>query len=64
MLLARLDRTPPGEQDAVVEFKAFAYGGLIARARAEVEWAREGLRLLDRLYRDVPEDEAAERPDA
>jgi DNA-binding PadR family transcriptional regulator len=64
LLLARLERTPASEQDAVVEFKAFAYSGLIARARAEVEWAREGLRLLDRLHPDRSEEEAAEQPGA
>ncbi|MCX5191725.1 hypothetical protein [Streptomyces sp. NBC_00268] len=47
-----------------MEFKAFAYRGLIARARAEVEWAREGLRLLDRLHPDRSEGEAAEQPGA
>ncbi|WP_434482049.1 hypothetical protein [Streptomyces sp. NBC_01340] len=31
LLLARLERTPASEQDAVVEFRAFAYSGLIAR---------------------------------
>lgn len=60
LLLARLERTPPEEQEAVVEFKAFAYSGLIARARAEVEWAYEGLRLLDRLHKERSEEEAAE----
>ncbi|MCX4598117.1 hypothetical protein OG819_54120 [Streptomyces sp. NBC_01549] len=64
LLLARLERTPASEQDAVVEFRAFAYSGLIARARAEVEWAREGLRLLDRLHPDRSEEEAAEQPGA
>ncbi|MER6958008.1 PadR family transcriptional regulator [Streptomyces sp. NPDC000618] len=64
LLLARLERTPASEQDAVVEFKAFAYSGLIARARAEVEWAREGLRLLDRLQQDRSEEVAAEQPGA
>ncbi|MEV7389184.1 helix-turn-helix transcriptional regulator [Streptomyces sp. NPDC091215] len=61
LLLARLERTPPSEQEAVVEFKAFAYSGLIARARSEVEWAREGLRLLDRLHPDRSVEEAAEQ---
>ncbi|GAA3985603.1 PadR family transcriptional regulator [Streptomyces plumbiresistens] len=64
LLLARLERTPPGEQDGVVEFKAFAYSGFIARARAEVEWAQEGLRLLDRLHKERSEGEAAEQPGA
>lgn len=64
LLLARLERTPPAEQHAVVEFKAFAYSGLIARARTEVEWAREGLRLLDRLHSEVSEEEALERSGA
>jgi PadR family transcriptional regulator, regulatory protein AphA len=64
LLLARLERTPPGEQAAVGEFKAFAYSGLIARAHAELEWAREGLRLLDRLHPDRSEAEAAEQPGA
>lgn len=64
LLLARLERTPPDEQEAVVEFKAFAYSGLIARARAEVEWAQEGLRLLDRLRSGRSQEEAAEQPGA
>ncbi|GCB43706.1 PadR family transcriptional regulator [Streptomyces sp. NL15-2K] len=64
LLQARLERTPPSEQEAVVEFKAFAYDGLIARARAEVEWAQEGLRLLDRLHPERSEGEASEQPDA
>ncbi|MFJ3802596.1 PadR family transcriptional regulator [Streptomyces sp. NPDC090088] len=61
LLVARLDRTPPSEQAAVVEFKAFAYSGLIARARAEVEWALEGLRLLERLHQDRSEEDPGER---
>jgi len=37
------------DQDAVVAFKVHAYRGLVAQARTEVAWAKEGLRLVDEL---------------
>ncbi|MFJ4621529.1 PadR family transcriptional regulator [Streptomyces sp. NPDC088812] len=48
-LAARLENSPAEEHERVVAFKAFAYEGLIERARTEVAWARRGIDLLDRL---------------
>jgi DNA-binding PadR family transcriptional regulator len=58
LLRDRLEHVPAGQQDAVVEFKAFAYAGVIRRARAEIEWAREGIALLDRLARESSDSDA------
>ncbi len=44
-----LERRPPEEHAAIVAFKAHAVDGLIARAKAEIAWARRGLRLVDEL---------------
>jgi hypothetical protein len=41
--------TPEDEHDAIVAYKVHVYRGLVERARVEVEWAREGLALVDRL---------------
>lgn len=53
LLRLRLSRTPDAAHDALVAFKVHVYRGLVERARTEVEWARRGLRLLDRLERDA-----------
>jgi DNA-binding PadR family transcriptional regulator len=45
----RLASHPPEQHEQIVAFKVFAYEGLIARAHMEIEWARSGLRLLERL---------------
>jgi PadR family transcriptional regulator AphA len=49
LLQQRLAAMPPEEHDRIVAAKVFAYEGLIARARMEIEWARLGEDLLDRL---------------
>lgn len=49
LLAKRLARAVPGDHDAIVAFKEFAYEGLIERAHMEVGWARRGLALIDRL---------------
>lgn len=51
LLQDRLAHVPVDQQEAVVQFKVFAYAGLVRRARGEVEWAKEGLELIDRLAR-------------
>ncbi|WP_308817202.1 PadR family transcriptional regulator [Pseudonocardia alni] len=51
LLRDRLANVPADQQDAVIEFKKFAYSGLVRRTRGEVEWAQEGLELLERLAR-------------
>jgi PadR family transcriptional regulator AphA len=49
MLMRRLAVTQPEERDRTVAYKHFAYEGLCDRARGEIEWARRGLELVDRL---------------
>lgn len=51
LLQRRLERTSEHQHAAIVAFKRFAFGGEIARAKAEIEWAEEGLALLDELER-------------
>lgn len=48
-LARRLESSEPAQRDRIVAFKRYAYEGKIARAEAEIAWAREGLRLLDDL---------------
>lgn len=48
-LQRRLSATDPAQWDTIAAFKAFAYEGKIARADAEIAWARKGLALLDSL---------------
>lgn len=50
----RLAKFPADEHRRILAYKAFAYDGLIARADAEIEWARKGLELIDELERDAP----------
>jgi len=49
MLARRLEVTPEAEHERTVAFKRFTYEGLVERARIEIEWARRGLGLVDRL---------------
>lgn len=49
LLKRRLARAPEAAHDAIVAYKVHTYRGLLARAHAEVEWAEEGLALVDRL---------------
>jgi len=49
MLNRRLAVTPPADHERVSAYKRFAYEGLADRARVEIEWARRGLELIDRL---------------
>jgi DNA-binding PadR family transcriptional regulator len=50
MLLRRLAVTPEPERERTIAYKRFAYEGLVERAKGEIEWARRGLTLVDRLY--------------
>lgn len=45
----RLAARPEPEHRMIVAAKVFAYQGMAARARMEIEWARSGLALLDEL---------------
>lgn len=49
LLRLRLAGWPEPAHDAIVQYKAHVYRGMAARARAEAQWAREGLALVDRL---------------
>jgi PadR family transcriptional regulator AphA len=50
LLQARLKKTPAAEHELVIASKAFGVKGQIARADAEIAWAREGLVMLERLH--------------
>ena len=49
MLVRRLAVTPDEERERTIAYKRFAYEGLVERARGEIEWARRGLDLGDRV---------------
>jgi DNA-binding PadR family transcriptional regulator len=49
MLVRRLAASPPEAHERTIAFKRFAYGGLVDRARVEIDWARRGLELVDEL---------------
>jgi PadR family transcriptional regulator AphA len=49
LLRRRLAIAPEAEHEAIVAYKVHVYRGLVERARVEVQWAREGLALVDRL---------------
>ena len=44
-----LTRQPIEEHETVIQLKAHALEGLIARARTEIAWARRGLALCDQI---------------
>jgi PadR family transcriptional regulator AphA len=44
-----LARQPVEQHDTIIQLKIHALDGLIARARAEITWARQGLALCDQL---------------
>lgn len=51
-LAARLALLAEEEHPRVIAYKRFAYEGMIARGRAEIDWAEAGLELVDRLEAD------------
>jgi DNA-binding PadR family transcriptional regulator len=64
LLVARLANTPEDEQEALVAFKTLAFEGQIARAEAEIAWARSGLALVDRLERRASREARAKKAGA
>jgi DNA-binding PadR family transcriptional regulator len=44
-----LQRQPVEEHENIIDVKVHAWEGLIARARVEIAWARDGLALCDRI---------------
>jgi len=55
MLARRLAVTPDADRERTIAYKRFAYEGLVARARVEIEWAERGLELVDRLSSGQPD---------
>lgn len=53
LIRARLATLATGDPGAAVAYKVHVYRGLAAQARLEVEWATEGLALVDRLEADA-----------
>jgi DNA-binding PadR family transcriptional regulator len=64
VLLRRLGSVPEESQHRVAAFKRFAYDRLLAKAEAEVAWARRGLRLLERYPPDRSPAPASETASA
>ncbi|MBE1583763.1 hypothetical protein ACFPOI_33540 [Nonomuraea angiospora] len=55
LLRERLAQRPEEEHEAIVAFRKLTFRGQIAKARMEIQWAKEGLALLDELEsRGVP----------
>jgi hypothetical protein len=50
ILNRRLATLPENEHRAASAFKRYTYQGLVARAEQEIDWARQGLALVDELY--------------
>ena len=49
LIKARLASRDPDEHEAIVAYKQFALEGQIARGELELQWARAGLDLVERL---------------
>jgi DNA-binding PadR family transcriptional regulator len=62
ILRERLAQRPPSEHEAIVAAKVFAYEGLIARARMEIDWARRGLDMLAHTPWPVRDGSGAQPP--
>lgn len=55
LLRKRLEQRPESEHEAIVAFRVFAFRGEVAKAKFEIAWAKEGLKLVDDLEkRGVP----------
>lgn len=48
-IIRRLGARPESEHEKIIAFKVYSYSGMIARSRSEIEWARAGLDVIDRL---------------
>ncbi|MFM9273566.1 PadR family transcriptional regulator [Pseudarthrobacter sp. NKDBFgelt] len=49
ILVTRLAAAPEEDRAKIAGYKIFTYEGMIDRAKAEIEWARRGLELIDKL---------------
>lgn len=57
----RLATFPPETHEMIAAYKVHVYRGLARRAALEVEWADEGLELVDRLAAMTAQDSTAAR---
>jgi DNA-binding PadR family transcriptional regulator len=55
LMQARLEGTDTAEQHKIIAFKALALEGQVARAEAEIAWARRGLDLVATMIADQPD---------
>lgn len=53
-IATRIEKDPAQEHERIIACKAFAYQGLVDHAPAEIEWARDGLDLVDTLSPPSP----------
>ncbi|MFF2028661.1 PadR family transcriptional regulator [Arthrobacter sp. NPDC058192] len=49
ILATRLEAAPEADRARIAGYKIFTYEGMIERANAEIQWARRGLDLIDKL---------------
>ena len=49
ILATRLEAAPEADRAKIAGYKIFTYEGMIERANAEIQWARRGLELIDKL---------------
>lgn len=51
----RLESAPQSDRERIIAYKVHMYDGMIAQANMEIDWAREGLDLVNRMNpgRDV-----------
>jgi DNA-binding PadR family transcriptional regulator len=63
-LAKRIEGKPADEAARITAYKVFAYEGMIARARAEIAWAKRGLELVEQLEAGSsrPPDDGGTRP--
>lgn len=52
LIVTRLNKAEPAAHEAIIAFKVHAYQGMIDRSRSEMQWAQQGLELVDRLETD------------
>jgi DNA-binding PadR family transcriptional regulator len=62
-IIRRLERYPAPDHERIVAYKAHTYDGMIARSQAEIDWATEGLQIIEEFERKpvepIPESGAA-----
>lgn len=49
ILATRLEGAPEADRAKIAGYKIFTYEGMIESANAEIQWARRGLELIDKL---------------